>query len=117
LGGHDYAVAKTLASELLTLPNPPTAIFAMCDLQAFACLDAAREAGLRIPDDLSVIGFDDLEMSHHVGLTTVRQHFERSGQMALRHLLALMHDDPPPPTPQLPALEVVERHTTRRLAD
>jgi DNA-binding LacI/PurR family transcriptional regulator len=117
LGVHDYAVAKTLASELLALPNPPTAIFAMCDLQALACLDAAREAGLQVPDMLSVIGFDDLEMSHHVGLTTVRQHFERSGQMALRHLLALMHDDPPPPTPQLPALEVVERHTTRRLAD
>ncbi len=112
LGAHEYAVAKAQTLELLALTDRPTAIFAMCDLQALACLDAAREAGLPVPDTLSVIGFDDLEMSHHVGLTTVRQHFERSGQMALRHLLALMHNNQPPPTPQLPALEVVERHTT-----
>ena len=61
--------------ELLALADPPTAIFAGSDLQALGVYEAAREAGLRIPEQLSVVGFDDLPIARWVGppLTTVRQ--------------------------------------------
>ncbi|MBC8099244.1 MAG: LacI family DNA-binding transcriptional regulator [Armatimonadetes bacterium] len=114
LGYHSYPVALQMAADLLALPEPPTAIFAMCDLQALACLEAARSAGLRVPADLSVMGFDDLEVSYHTGLTTIRQHFELSGHLAIEALLmqisgadSAVHALPPP--------EVVARHTTQRL--
>lgn len=116
LGEHNYDTARALALELFALPQPPTAIFAMCDQFALACLDAARGLGLRVPEDISVIGFDDIAMSYHVGLSTVRQHFDTSGRLALEHLLMLMSGETPPPAPpRLPPLEVVERQTTRRL--
>jgi DNA-binding LacI/PurR family transcriptional regulator len=114
LGPHDYEVAKGLAGNLLSLPEPPSAIFAMSDMQAFGCLAAAREAGIRVPEDVSVIGYDDLEFSYHVGLTTVRQHLELSGRIGIEYLLSLLQGDENPP-PQLPPLEVIERQTTRNL--
>jgi DNA-binding LacI/PurR family transcriptional regulator len=111
LGRHDDETARSMTRELLQLPNRPTAIFAMSDIQALACIDAARDLGLRVPEDLSIIGFDDLQISYHVGLTTVRQHFELSGKLAVEMLLALIQGhDPQPPT--LPSLELIIRKTT-----
>lgn len=124
LGSHDYEVARSMAMELLALTRRPTAIFAMSDIQALACIHVAHETGLRVPDDLSVIGYDDLEMSQHIGLTTVRQHLELSGRIAVQHLLSLLAEvnsqaDTEPPTilsrPILPQLQVIVRKTTRRL--
>ena len=115
LGIHDYDVAKSLAAELYMLPTRPTAIFAMSDIQALACIAAAHEAGLQVPQDISVIGYDDLEMSFHAGLTTVRQHLELSGRIGLEHLLRLLDGDDTPPS-LLPPLEVIPRQTTRSLA-
>jgi len=112
IGVHDYDVIRSLALELLKLPQPPTAIFAMCDFFALACLDAARSHGLRVPEDVSVIGFDDIAMSYHVGLSTVRQHFDSAGRLALEHLLRLIAGEDGP-TPTLPPLEVILRQTTR----
>ena len=112
LCAHDYDIARSMALELLNLPQPPSAVFAMCDLFALACLDAARGHGLRVPEDVSVIGFDDIAMSYHVGLSTVRQHFDAAGRMALEHLLRLIAGEETPP-PRLPPLEVVLRQTTR----
>jgi len=64
---------------LLGLADPPSAIFAGSDLQALGVYEAAREAGRRIPDELSVVGFDDLPIARWVGppLTTVRQPWSR----------------------------------------
>jgi len=112
LGPHDYEVAHQLALNLFRLSEPPSAIFAMSDMQAFGCLAAAREMGLRVPDDVSIIGYDDLEFSRHVGLTSVRQHLELSGRVGIEYLLCLLQGDESPP-PQLPPLEVIERQTTR----
>ncbi len=114
LGFHDYDIAKLSAMELYSLPSPPTGIFAMSDMQALACIAAAHDAGLRVPDDVSVIGYDDLEISYHVGLTTVRQHLELSGRTGLEHLLRLLNGEDSPHTP-LPPLEVIPRQTTRSL--
>lgn len=77
------------AQELLNLPDPPTAIFASNDMMAFGVMEVAREKGLRLPEDLSIIGFDDIPQASHVHpqLTTVRQPLEEMGQRAAQLLL------------------------------
>jgi LacI family xylobiose transport system transcriptional regulator len=72
--------------QLLTLSDRPTAIFAGSDPQAFGVYRAARALGLRIPTDLSVVGFDDLETAQSVGpsLTTVRQPLAEMAETAAR---------------------------------
>jgi DNA-binding LacI/PurR family transcriptional regulator len=112
-GRHDYDEAYRVSQQLFAHPQRPTAIFAMSDMQALACIAAARDAGLRVPEDLSVIGYDDLEIAYHTGLTTVRQHLELNGSIALRYLVNRIHGQNVTPDP-LPAPEVIIRQTTRR---
>jgi LacI family transcriptional regulator len=85
-GGYDQA------RILLELPDPPTAIFAGSDEQAFGVMEAARQAGLTVPQDLSVVGFDDLPMARWSSppLTTVRQPLADMGRMAGRILHRLI---------------------------
>lgn len=77
------------AKALLSLPEPPTAIFACNDLQALGVIEAARKCGLVVPDQLSVVGFDDLPMSQWASppLTTVRQPLNEMGALAVKMLL------------------------------
>ena len=79
---------------LLGLDEPPTAIFAGSDLQAFGVYRAARELGLHVPSELSVIGFDDLPMAHWAWppLTTIRQPLTEMGAMATRLVLGEEED-------------------------
>ncbi|CAM5360304.1 LacI family transcriptional regulator OS=Streptomyces tendae OX=1932 GN=GUR47_16970 PE=4 SV=1 [Streptomyces tendae] len=81
--------------ELLRRPDRPTAVFAGNDLQALGLYEAARELGLRIPHDLSVVGFDDLPVARWVGppLTTVRQPLMEMAEAAARLVLDLGRDD------------------------
>jgi DNA-binding LacI/PurR family transcriptional regulator len=79
--------ARQAAMELFDLPQPPTAIFAYDDVLAMGVLRAARDRGLRVPDDVAVVGFDDSDLAEHLGLTTVRQPLEESGEIAARTLL------------------------------
>lgn len=83
-------------AELLRLPDPPTAIFTANDLQALGVYEAARRAGVRIPDDLSVVGFDDLSFTQWAGppMTTVRQPLVQMGAAAARMVLALADGEP-----------------------
>ena len=118
VGHHDYAVARELCREMLRQPTPPTAIFAMSDIQALGCLAACRELGFRIPDEISIIGYDDLELSYHTELTTVRQHLELSGRIAIEYLIHHLKGSDNPPAP-LPLPKVITRRTTgmpRRIA-
>jgi len=80
------------ASALLDLPNPPTAIFASNDIMALGVMDAVRSRGLRIPDDVSIVGFDDIPQSAVVrpALTTVNQPLEKMGRVATQMLLDLL---------------------------
>jgi len=87
-GAHGLEPARMLAHNLLDLPRPPTAIFAPSDTQALGVLKAAHERGLNVPQDLAVIGFDDVEIADYIGLTTVRQPLEESGRVAVELLLA-----------------------------
>ncbi|CAM5374249.1 LacI family transcriptional regulator OS=Streptomyces alboniger OX=132473 GN=CP975_12560 PE=4 SV=1 [Streptomyces alboniger] len=77
--------------ELLRRPDRPTAVFAGNDLQALGLYEAARELGLRIPEDLSVVGFDDLPVAPWVGppLTTVRQPLTEMAEAAAKLVLDL----------------------------
>lgn len=85
-----YAAAK----HFLGLEQPPTAIFAANDLSAFGVMDGVLQHGLRVPEDISLIGFDDiLEAEHvHPGLTTVRQPLEDMGRTAARLLFRRLNN-------------------------
>jgi LacI family transcriptional regulator, galactose operon repressor len=84
-----------LASEMLVLDCPPTAIFASNDVSAFGVMDAVRDAGLKIAQDVSIIGFDDIPGASlvHPPLTTVRQPLKEMGRQATHMLLNLI-DEP-----------------------
>ena len=98
-------------TELLDLPEPPTAIFAATDELALRVLKVARDRGLRIPDDLAVIGFDDLDVAEYVGLTTVHQPLDRSGQTAVELLLQRLADPSAPVQHLNMQLSIQERET------
>ncbi|NQV06308.1 LacI family DNA-binding transcriptional regulator [bacterium] len=110
---HGMEDAATAMGELLALPDPPTAIFATSDLIAYGAIEAARARGVRVPGDLSVVGFDDIAMSAHIGLTTVRQPLFESGSRSAELALAMLAGDDVDTTAEwdLP-LELVERSTT-----
>lgn len=80
------------ACELLDLPNRPTALVAFNDKAAVGALRAAYERGLRVPEDLSITGFDDIDLSRSTvpRLTTVRQPLEEMGRMAVSLLMRLL---------------------------
>jgi len=83
------------ATALFALPAPPTAVFAACDAVAAGVVEAAREHGLRVPEDLSVVGFDDTELARYGAppLTTVRQPLREMGAVALRTALRMAAGD------------------------
>ena len=91
-GEHGRAQARASGLEILRLPKPPTAIFGASDTQAMGVLDAARELDLRVPRDLSVVGYDDIEVAQHVGLTTMRQFLFESGKRGAERLLQTIAD-------------------------
>jgi LacI family transcriptional regulator len=80
------------ASVLLDLPVPPTAIFASNDVMAMGVMDAVRNQNLRIPDDISIVGFDNINQSAMVypPLTTVHQPLEQMGRVATQMLLGIL---------------------------
>jgi DNA-binding LacI/PurR family transcriptional regulator len=112
-GGHDRNVARRLAAKLLAQRDRPTAVFASSDVQALGVIGAARDIGLGVPGDLSVVGFDDIEISGYAGLTTVRQPLYESGRLGARVLLEALDGggSPMPVRHELP-LELVVRSTT-----
>ena len=88
-GDFRFEGALAAAQDMLALPDPPSAIFAGSDMQALGVYEAARLRKLRIPDDLSVVGFDDLPMSAWVSppLTTIIQPLANMAAMATRTVL------------------------------
>jgi LacI family transcriptional regulator len=115
-GPFGRATASRLTRQLLSLRRRPTAVFAASDVQAFGVLDAAARAGLGVPEDLSVIGFDDIELAAAIGLTTVRQPLRESGRAGAALLLGALDGDGAAPPLPLPELVVVRRRTVAPLA-
>jgi DNA-binding LacI/PurR family transcriptional regulator len=81
--------------QLLALPNPPTAVCCYNDLSALGAMRSIRLRGQRVPEDISVVGFDDLFFASYTQppLTTVRQPIRRMGQLAMESLFKLMSGD------------------------
>ena len=109
---HEGGFAR--AVELLDCPEPPTAIFAGSDQQAFGVYEAARLRGLRIPQDLSVVGFDDLPVTRWASppITTVRQPLTEMGSVAAGMLGDLIDGKPLPSTRVELSTELIVREST-----
>ena len=81
-------------SRLLECASPPTAVFCMSDEMAFGVLRTADKRGLAVPDDLSVIGFDDHDLAGALGLTTMRQAVDEMGVRAAETVMGLIDGEP-----------------------
>ena len=79
-------------ARLLSLRRPPTAVYAHSDEVALGAIRTVRRAGLRVPEDVSVIGIDDHPVADLTDLTTVHQPVRRQGELAARMLLSLLED-------------------------
>lgn len=111
LAPYDQEKAQMVAKELLDMPNPPTAFFAATDYQALGVLKAARKLGVKVPEQLAVIGFDDLDMADYEDLTTIRQHLDESGRIAIEILLSHIADHSRPVQHITLPLDLIERLT------
>lgn len=114
LAPHGQAPAREAAAALLVPTDRPTAVFAASDTQALGVMEAAAALGLDVPGDVAVMGFDDLEVARHAGLSTVRQPLRRSGAVGAQLLLDVIAA--PLDLPDIPEirleLEVVVRRST-----
>ena len=93
-GAFKAEMAQRAAQELLKLPRRPTAIMAGNDLMALGVMQAAGDLGLRVPEDLAVVGFDDIEIAAHrqIQLTTMAQQKAEMGRMAVVWMLEIIRD-------------------------
>lgn len=89
--------AQVAMRELLSLAAPPTAVFAVNDVMAIGAMIAVREAGLRVPEDVAIAGFDDIPAARYVSpaLTTIAQHPARLGRRAAELLLERLNGTAP----------------------
>jgi LacI family transcriptional regulator len=102
IGDYSEESGRFAAQRLLALEERPDAIFAAGDLMAIGAMDAIREAGLRVPDDIALVGFDDIPLAAMVSpsITTVRQDKAALGTAAAEAMLKLI-DDPAAESPQV----------------
>jgi LacI family transcriptional regulator len=117
IGGYEAETAAGPARELLELADRPTAVFAANDATAIQTIAVAKELGLRVPDDLSVIGFDNIPESAltEPPLTTVEQSIQEMGADAVRLLLRLIAGESVPATRILLPTRLVERGSCREV--
>ncbi len=112
----DFTVrgAQRAVAPLLDRPDPPTAIFAESDEMAFGVMVAARARGLRVPEDLSVVGIDDHDLAESMGLTTVAQPVRTLGELAALQLAGMIshHSEPAPATRVMVPTMMVVREST-----
>jgi DNA-binding LacI/PurR family transcriptional regulator len=108
---YPFAFHPGEALDEILQKGTPVAIFAATDLQAVSLIKEARTRGIRIPQDIAIIGFDDLDMANYVGLTTIHQPLDESGRIAADLLLSRL-DDPSRSIQHITLpLKVVERET------
>jgi LacI family transcriptional regulator len=104
--------SRQAAHELLTMSDRPSAIFAASDNQALSIMKVARQLSMRIPDDVAVVGFDDIDMADYVDLTTVRQHLDESGRLSAEMVLGRIADPSRATQHIYLPLNLIERQTT-----
>lgn len=92
-GYSEEAGAESMA-QLMALPDPPTAVFAASDVQAYGAWSYARDRGLVVPRDVSIVGYDDLKLSRFLDLTSVSQGMQEAGRLATERLLRRLDGGP-----------------------
>jgi len=109
---HGRIQAHAQARALLNLPEPPTAIFAASDTQAVGTLQATEAEGLSVPEDLSVIGYDDIELAEIMQISTIRQPLKESGRLGVDLLINKLHHPEASPVHRALPTTLVARQTT-----
>ncbi len=117
-GEHTFAVAYQAARQQFRSPRKITAIFAGNDVIAFGCIRAMMEKGIRIPEDVSIIGFDNIEMSQITSppLTTIDQPKYETGKAAVEILLKMAKDNIREPEHRIIGVRLIERQSCRSLS-
>ncbi len=117
-GDFSIETGRLCAHSLLALPKPPTAIFATNDQSAMGVMEAAREAGLRIPEDLSVVGFDNIPEAAYINpsLTTIDQFIDCMGSVATEMLIDLIQGKALDSEQHKIATQLVVRDSCRAIA-
>jgi DNA-binding LacI/PurR family transcriptional regulator len=106
--------AREMAKRLFELDDPPTAIFASSDTQAIGVLDVAQDFGIRIPAELSVIGYDGIRDSAYNELTTINQNLYDSGLKGAQLLLSLLRNPAQVSCQKYVNLKLIDRKTTSK---
>lgn len=115
LVGYDHGLE--VAEELARTRRDITALFASADITAIGLINGLRAAGLRVPEDVSVIGFDDVEYAKmcYPGLTTMRQNIMEKGRQAARLMIEAVQDHSLPREERIIPMELIERGTVKRV--
>ena len=102
---------RAAANEWLQMANPPSAIFAATDFQALSLLKTMHRAGVQVPQQLAIVGFDNLDLAEYADLTTISQHLDESGTVAVEVLLNRINDPGRPVQHINLPLSIIERET------
>jgi LacI family transcriptional regulator len=114
---HGRLNARKAARQFFDLENPPTAVFSSCDTLALGLMDCVSEIGLRIPDDISIIGFDGISEAECEDLTTIDQNLYLSGVVGVQMLLSSIESKPENPIKHTLPLELIDRGSTSHHSD
>ncbi len=107
--GYTEAHGHEAMEQLLACDPAPDAVFATSDVQALGAIAALREAGLKVPEDVCIVGFDDIRLSEHLGLSTLRQPMYDLGRLATEKLLSRIAEPD-----RLPTHTVFSPHLVKR---
>ena len=116
-GDYTTETGAQCTQKLLSLAKPPTAIFASNDQTAMGVFQVAQERGLRIPEDLSVMGFDNISESKYMGLTTMDQHISEMGFVGTQMLIRLINNEPIEDQTHRMQTHLVVRNSCRELVE
>lgn len=110
-------LGRTAVRELLSADNPPTAVLTINDMYALGCYAGVRDLGLDVPNNLSIVGFDDISLAEiaHPGLTTIRQPLESMARSVISALVNRIEDQHSRPVYTEAAPQLIVRGSTRRL--
>jgi len=111
-GEHGREEAEEMALTLLNKADPPTAIFASSDTKAVGILDAARKKGIKVPEQLSVVGYDNIRDAEFLDLTTIKQPLFKAGKVGCEKLLSIIEQPDLEPEETILPVELIVRKTT-----
>jgi DNA-binding LacI/PurR family transcriptional regulator len=115
-GDFTINTASRAMDDLLARPNRPTAILCESDEMAFGAMQAVRRHGLKVPDDISIVGFDGHEMAEYSDLTTIEQPTQLMGEMAAWSIMERLRKPSAAPKSMILPTTLVVRNSTRRLS-